>query len=131
MWIEYSAHSLVAIEIDADEIPSLLLIPIRSDPDILYRGYGGLTSVWKSDANLNLERNILEIPIVSAADIVCIGNVRLDDALNRRWVPDTGAHQMVDNLPGLVGRVGPVNSGNHRTIVDALLSSEILSQCSP
>ena len=125
MWIEYSAHTLVAIEIDADEIPSLLLIPIRSNPDVLYRGDSGLTSIWKSDTNLNLERNICSL------DIVCIGNVRLDDALNRLWVPDTGAHQMVDNLPGLVGRVGPVNSGNHGTIVDALLSSEILSQCAP
>ena len=53
MWLEDPSHSDVTLEVDPDQVPSLLLVPVRTNPYVLDGVDWGFPSFRNWDAYLD------------------------------------------------------------------------------
>ena len=120
------AHSDVPLEVYPDQVPCLLLVPVRTDPDVLDGGDFRVGCLRERYPDLDLEGD------VGSLHGRGVRYDRLDHPVLHGGVRDSHPHEVVDYLPVLLGAsLWPVDSRYHRAVVHSVLDPHALSELPP
>ena len=63
--VQDTVHVVVAVKLNADQIPCFFLIPIGADPDALDARYAGGVGLWQRDDDFNLQGDVVATKVFS------------------------------------------------------------------